>query len=148
MPKEARSRNLPLFTEEEVEERRHILLAGIEQFNQGFFFQAHETWEDLWLQSPWPVRQFLQGLIQIAAGLVHFVRHEYPGTVRLMGFGLEKIEAFPEGYMRIDTVRLVAEVRRALEGLSGLGPERFEEWDRASAPRIHLGDEAAAVNEP
>ncbi len=56
MPDDARTQNLRLLTEEEVEERRHILVAGIEQYNAGYFFEAHETLEDLWLPSPWPIR--------------------------------------------------------------------------------------------
>jgi hypothetical protein len=138
MPKEARPRNLPLFTEEEVEERRHVLLAGVEQFNGGYFFEAHETWEDLWVQSPLPVRTFLQGLIQAAAAFVHLMRHEYPGTAGLLSAALAKLEDFPAGYQGIDTARLVADVRLARDELAELGPERFEEWDRTRIPKVHL----------
>ncbi len=138
MAKEARPRNLPLLTEAEVEERRPVLLRGIEQYNAGYFFEAHETWEELWLQSPSPVRNFLQGIIQLAAAFVHLMRHEYPGTIRLIGHALEKLEGFPPGYLGVDAARLVAEARRARDELGALGPERFEEWDRGGIPRIHL----------
>jgi hypothetical protein len=137
---EERVRNLPLFTEAQVEERRHILLAGIEQFNAGYFFEAHETWEELWLQSPWPIRQFLQGIIQIAAGFVHLMRREYPGTVGLLGAGVAKLEEFTARYQGVDIARLREEARRALDELSALGPERFKEWDQAGIPQIHLVD--------
>ena len=138
MPKQPRPRNLRLLTEQELEERRPLLLAGIQQFNQGYFFEAHETWEEVWLPSPWPARNFLQGIIQVAAAFVHLMRHEYPGTVRLLAAGLEKIEAFPPGFLGIDVARLGGDVRRAHEELAALGPERFEAWDRRGIPRIHL----------
>src|SRR3989304_5133699 len=109
MPKEARPRNLPLFTEEEMEARRPVLLQGIQQYNEGYFFEAHETWEELWLQSPWPARQFLQGLIQVAAAFVHLMRHEYPGSVRLLDAGADKLAAFPPDTLGIDAGRLVSE---------------------------------------
>ena len=134
----ARSRNVSLLTEEEVEERRPILLRGVEQYNGGYFFEAHETLEELWLPCPWPIRTFLQGLIQIAAAFVHLMRHEHPGTVRLLSRALEKLESFPSEYMGIDTARLVSEVRRSRDELAALGPERFEEWDWANIPRLHL----------
>ena len=35
-------RNLPLLTAEEVEERRPILLAGLQQYNDGYFFEVAE----------------------------------------------------------------------------------------------------------
>lgn len=138
MAKAARPRNQRLLTDEEVAERRPILLRGIEQFNEGYFFEAHETWEELWLPSPWPVRQFLQGVIQIAAGFVHLMRHEYPGTIRLLDAAIEKLAAFPPDTLGIDAARLLAEARSARDELAGLGRKRFEEWDRRRIPQIHL----------
>jgi uncharacterized protein len=138
MAKAARPRNLPIFTEEEVQERFHILLAGVEQYNDGYFFQAHETWEDLWMQSPWPVRRFLQGLIQTAAAFVHLVRHEYPGTTRLLGQALDKLRDFAPSYMDIDVETLVTKTASAREELAALGPKRFEEWPRERIPQIQF----------
>ena len=138
MAQRTRSRNLPLFTEEELEERRPVLLAGIEQFNSGYFFEAHETWEDIWMQSPLPARTFLQGLIQIAAAFVHLMRHEYPGTIRLLRYGIAKLGEVPPDYMGIDGGRLVEEVGRARDELSALGPKRFEEWHTERIPAIHF----------
>ena len=138
MAQRTRARNLPLFTEEELEERRPVLLAGIEQFNSGYFFEAHETWEDIWMQSPLPARTFLQGLIQIAAAFVHLMRHEYPGTIRLLRYGIAKLGEVPPDYMGIDGGRLAEEAGRARDELSALGPKRFEEWDTERIPAIHF----------
>ena len=137
MVKQARSRNLPLLTDEEVEERRPILLAGIEQYNSGYFFEAHETWEELWLQSPWPFRQFLQGMIQLAAAFVHLMRHEYPGVIRLLDEALAKIED-ASMTMGVDAKRLMADARAAREELAAFGPERFEEWNQRRIPQIRF----------
>ena len=137
-PRETPSRNLRLLSEEEVAQRRPILLAGIEQFNDGYFFQAHETLEDLWLVSPLPARTFLQGIIQTAAAFVHMRRREHKGTVRLLRHALAKLETVPGDYMGIDVARLVTETRAARDELLALGPERFEEWD--NVPAIHLLD--------
>ena len=137
MAKEARPRNLPLFTDEELLTRRAILLAGIEQYNAGYFFEAHETWEELWLQSPPPFREFLQGLIQLAAAFVHLMRREYPGTIRLLDEAIAKLQD-PAVTMGIDAVALAAAVGRAREELAALGPERFEEWDQGRTPAIRL----------
>ena len=138
MEKPAFNRNQPLLTEEEVQGRRHILVAGIEQFNHGYFFEAHETLEELWLPSPWPIRPFLQGIIQLAAGFVHLMRHEYPGTVKLLARGIEKIEAAPSDFMGIDAKQLAAGARDAHDALVELGPERFREWDRRGIPKISI----------
>jgi hypothetical protein len=39
---------------------------GIIQFNSRHFFEAHETWEEIWLAAPQPEKTFLQGIIQVA----------------------------------------------------------------------------------
>lgn len=143
MVKEARPKNLRLLSEE-LEEARPALLKGIEQFNQGYFFEAHETWEDVWIVTPWPARQFMQGLIQIAAAFVHLMRREYPGTIRLLEAGSEKMAAFPAQYLGIEAGRLVAEARRAREELVALGRQRFLSWDQRKIPTIHLVGEKGA----
>ncbi len=136
MGEETRNRNLRLLTEEEVQERRHILVAGVEQYNAGYFFEAHETLEELWLPSPWPFRPFLQGIIQMSAGFVHLMRHEYPGTVRLLGRAIEKLAAAPDAYMGIDAKQFVADARKAHAELEALGPDHFQEWDLRRVPKI------------
>ena len=133
-------RNARLLTDEEVEERRPILLEGIAQFNDGYFFQSHETWEDFWLLCPLPARTFLQGVIQIAAAFVHLRRSEYEGTVKLLGHGLAKLEDFPDVYLGVDVQRLVADVTAARDAIVALGVEGFTGWD--DVPRIHLVDVA------
>lgn len=138
MPEKSGRRNLQLLSEEELEERRPVLLEGIGQFNGGYFFEAHETWEDVWYPSPWPARQFLQGLIQTAAAFVHLMRHQYPGTVRLLGHALAKLDEFPDGYMGIDAARLRREVAQVRDEIVELGEERFQEWDRDRIPSIHF----------
>lgn len=132
------SRNARLLTDEEVEERREVLLEGIAQFNDGYFFQSHETWEDFWLRCPLPARTFLQGLIQIAAAFVHLRRREYKGTVKLLGHGLSKLEDLPDDYLGVDVKRLISDVEAAREAIIALGPDGFAEWD--GVPRVHLAD--------
>ena len=137
MAKQARSRNLALYTEEEVEARLPVLLAGIKQYNAGYYFESHETWEELWLRSPWPFRQFLQGLIQMAAAFVHLMRHEYPGTIRLLDEAIAKLEN-PSMTLGVDAKGALAGARRARHELAALGPERFEEWDTSRITRIRM----------
>lgn len=49
-----------------------LYLKGIEYFNVCDFFEAHETWEELWTEYRGPQRKFYQGLIQAAVALHHF----------------------------------------------------------------------------
>ena len=47
-------------------------LAGIVLFNRGDYFEAHEVWEALWMETFGEEKRFYQALIQAAVGLCHF----------------------------------------------------------------------------
>lgn len=58
-------------------------LAGVLLFNEGAFFEAHEVWESLWLDSSGEAKRFHQGLIQSAVCLLHLSNRNYRGAARL-----------------------------------------------------------------
>jgi uncharacterized protein len=51
------------------EERRRLFQEGIELFNRGEFFRAHEAWEEIWRSTTPEPRELFQGLVQVAAAL-------------------------------------------------------------------------------
>lgn len=51
---------------------------GRSAFNRGAYFEAHERWEEAWKELDGADRSFVQGLIQIAAGL-HHLQQRRPG---------------------------------------------------------------------
>jgi uncharacterized protein len=67
------------------------LEAGRAAFNRGEFFEAHERWEDVWRLLAGPERTFVQGLIQIAAGLHHLQGGRLAPAARLLRKGLAKL---------------------------------------------------------
>ena len=44
---------------------------GVRLFNEGEYFLAHETLEEHWVDAPKEQRDFLQGLIHLAVGMLH-----------------------------------------------------------------------------
>lgn len=85
---------------------------GIAHFNAGEFWEAHESWETIWLEAESELHRFLQGLIQIAAAYHHARRGTLPGAVRLFDAGLEKLSAFPPRWCGIDRTAVEAAARR------------------------------------
>ena len=66
--------------ENAAREHSERFAAGLKQFNSRLFFDAHETWEEIWLASAEPDKTFLQGIIQIAAAFHHYGRGNMRGT--------------------------------------------------------------------
>jgi uncharacterized protein len=113
-----------------------LLQLGIDLYNAGHYWNAHEAWEEVWLESDRGMRNFYQGLIQVTAGFVHVTRNRYPGAVKLLGDGIAKLERYPDIFMGVDLAAFVAGVRTARERLLTLGEAKISEFDRCLIPSL------------
>lgn len=88
---------------------------GLEEYRAGRLFEAHEEWEQLWKAVSGDDRVFLQGLIQLAAGLVHFGKGRIAPAMRLLRLAREKLARFPDGHggLPLDRVRAALDARLA-----------------------------------
>jgi predicted metal-dependent hydrolase len=84
---------------------------GLEAFNSAHFYDAHEHWEEVWLQTQNPEKMFLQGLIQVAAAFHHYSRANCLGCLNLLQAGLTKLEQFPQEHYGLEVEPLRASVR-------------------------------------
>ena len=93
----------------------HYFLAGVDHFNAREFWDAHESWETLWLEAESDAVQFLQGLIQMAAAYHHVQRGTFRGAVRLFDAALRRLSAFPPDFCMLDrsAVEEAAQTHRA-----------------------------------
>lgn len=97
-------------------ERSAHLREGMEHFNAGRFFEAHESWEEIWRSTTPEPKDLWRGLIQVAVGLHHYLVRGKPAPARrVLARGLRRLEAYPQGTegLDLDTLRVAA---RAWEG--------------------------------
>jgi len=83
-------------------------LAGVRRFNARDFWEAHEDWEDLWLEAEEPYRLFFQGLIQVAAAFHHHARENWGGMAALLRDGMDKLEQRRPRLLGLDLDALLA----------------------------------------
>ncbi|HEX9708752.1 MAG TPA: DUF309 domain-containing protein [Candidatus Thermoplasmatota archaeon] len=98
----------------DVERERQLMEAAVEHFNSGRFFESHEFWEDMWHEEAPRERDFVQGLIQVAAGFVHFRRGNLRGAITLTERGVERLERYPQRHRGVQSGQLASDARRAL----------------------------------
>ena len=77
-------------------------LRGIELFNAGEFFDCHEAWEEIWLESDGVNRELLHALIQSAVALHHFQRGNLKGALSVYRRARNTLETLPPMVMRLD----------------------------------------------
>ena len=97
-----------------------ILEEGRGHFNAGRYFEAHEAWERAWLVQTGETKRWLQGLIQIAAGLLKARSGNRAAAVRLLDAGLGRIDA---GAAPRVLAGFADDVRRLTAALRGPAPE-------------------------
>jgi uncharacterized protein len=91
---------------------------GVALFNAGQFFEAHETWEEIWLAENGPEKTFLQGLIQVAAAFHHAQRGNPAGMRSLLAAGLAKLAPFAGVRRGIAIEELCEDVQKCAERLA------------------------------
>ena len=131
-------KNAPLLTAEQLQARIGEFYTAIDEFNDGYYFESHETLEDLWMVTPLPERDLFQAIIQLAAAMVHHARGEYPGILKLLDAAADKLRGFLPSAVGVDVAALLSDVERTRSEIVALGPTRVSEWDEARAPRISV----------
>jgi hypothetical protein len=107
------ARNERLLSPAELRLRLGEFYRALDEFNDGYYFEAHETLEDLWRVSPMPERRFFQGVIQLAAACVHVARGECPGALKLLDASAEKVREFEPTFLGVDAAGLTAGIQKA-----------------------------------
>lgn len=111
-------------------------LYGIDLFNNGYWWEAHEAWEALWLVAGREslAGQFLQGLIQLAGAQLKRFTGVERGAQMLTETGIAKILLAKGVYLGIEIEAFVAELQRCLEENRGEYPRIELLLDERSSP--------------
>ena len=83
-------------------EENHRL--GVQHFNSGRYFPAHEAWETAWKQArDTDDAELFKGLSQLGAGYTHLLRGNRHGAFTLLRRGAGRIARYPRGHLGLDT---------------------------------------------
>ncbi|MDC0040470.1 DUF309 domain-containing protein [Candidatus Poseidoniales archaeon] len=96
------------------ETQQDLFIEGCTLFDEGKFWHAHESWEDLWkslkpLDRPIETNA-IQGIIQCAALLYNYEKQKVRGVVNMASKILGRLSDIEHGIWGVD----VAELRAAL----------------------------------
>lgn len=123
------------------------LQKAIEEFNSGEWFECHETLEELWVGEKGELRDFYQGLLQIAVALYHWRNGNLKGALNLLQKGSDCLRRVPAPCRGVDVARLIADAARVEEALAALGEERMSELPPHLIPALHLVKQSCASGE-
>ncbi|MBC8867868.1 MAG: DUF309 domain-containing protein [Planctomycetes bacterium] len=111
---------------------------GIQEFNRRDFFEAHEVWEDLWLDCEDSSRRFYQGLIQVAVCLHHFGNGNTRGARKLYHSSSGYLQKYGPKHLGLDIEKLLAQMRQCCAGILEGYDAPSVKIDPELIPEIHL----------
>jgi len=104
---------------------------GIELFNSGRYFDAHEVLEDVWRDSHGADKRTLQGLVQLAVALHHHSTGNLTGARSVMARAAAKLDDAPDALLGLSLPPLRAAIRRWQAALA-------EGTPLPEPPRLHI----------
>jgi hypothetical protein len=113
-PSLPRGRTLPL----DPQQQHELFQRGVALFNGVRYWHAHEAWETLWRAAPDEERDFYQGLIMIAAGLLHLQRRNLRGARNKLAEGVARLRPYMPTYRGIFVDEVVVRAERVLVELN------------------------------
>ena len=101
---------------------------GLTYFRSGEYFEAHESWEELWSDFYLEDRRFIQGLIQLSVSFVHLENNNLKGAKSLLNKCKEKFMEFNHTQRGIDVVSLLSEINQVNDAYGTLISSKDFDW--------------------
>lgn len=120
------------------------LQRGVELYNAGRYWEAHEAWEEAWM----PDRKgaeggFFKGLIQVAAANLHYQRGNRRGALNKWRSGADYLRLYGDSHRGLELAELV----RAVD----LNRQRLAEgpgWPELELPPLRYRPEYGGKRRP
>jgi len=114
------------------------LFQAIEEFNRGDWFECHETLEELWVGAKGELRDFYQGLLQLAVAQHHWRNGNFKGALILLRGGVDLLSRVAPVCQGVDVGALSGSAGTLIQELSALGEGRMEELAASSLLKVPL----------
>ena len=95
--------------------KEKLFQSGLSLFNDKKFYDAHEYWEELWLEYHLEDKKFVQGLIQLTVAYYHLSTGNIKGARSLLNKSLDKMKLFSPSNRGIDVHQLVKLIENSID---------------------------------
>ncbi len=103
---------------------------GVQLYNQGEYFEAHEVLEAAWRQDQTPGRELYQGILQVGIAYLQIERGNYTGALKMFQRARRWLDPLPDQCRGVHVAQLRQDALSAQAALKALGRERMAEFDR------------------
>lgn len=100
---------------------------GLEFFNSGDYYGAHEYLEEAWKDDLSHGRELYQGILQIAVAYFHIQKLNYQGALKMFQRARKWLDLLPDTCRGIDVAQFRVDAYAVHNLILELGPERISE---------------------
>jgi len=123
----------------EDESKEKLFVDGLNAFNNGKFYDAHEFWEDLWSDYILVDAKFIQALIQLSVGYFHISNFNKNGAIGLLTKSINKFELYPSRHRQINVKLILDSIGKSLLDLNNI--KKIEDFNWNLVPEIKISNE-------
>lgn len=113
---------------------------GIELFNTGEYWLAHEALEAAWKDEQGPARHLYKGILQAGVMYLQIKRGNYIGMAKMYERCKKWLRPWPPVCRGVDVDQLRADVEAVMAVARRLGPERLGEFDQGLLKKVRISD--------
>lgn len=118
--------SLPGFCRGEMHPRAR---KGIQEYNAGEYYEAHEYLELAWRDTDSPGRDLYQGILQVGVAYYQIQRGNYRGALKMFNRARDLLQSLPDVCQGVDVAVLRRDAKRVEDILREKGPEEMDEID-------------------
>jgi predicted metal-dependent hydrolase len=101
-----------LHSVENIENLHERIAVGVDFFNREYFFEAHDAFEELWMEAREQTqRDLFHGLVNIATGFYHYRMDNRKGMQSQLQKGVEKLSPVPSHCFGVNLAKLLKHVQ-------------------------------------
>lgn len=102
---------------------------GLQLFNEGKFFEAHEHLELAWRAEASPKRYLYIGVLQAGVAYYHIQRRNYRGALKVIARSRRWLNLLPQWCGGINIAKLCNDLDAVEKVVRQLGPEGLDRFD-------------------
>ena len=104
---------------------------GIELFNDGEYWLAHEALEEAWLDEGGEARNLYKAILQAGVVYLFVERGNYRGALKVYGRCWRWLEAIPDRCKGLDIGQLKEDLKAVVGEVRRLGPDGLDGFDQS-----------------
>ena len=124
-----------------------LVYQGIQLFNQGEYYPAHDSLEEAWVAEERAVRNCYQGILQTGIAYHHIQKGNYWGAVKMFLRAFQWLAPLPDTCHGIHIGQLRRDAQHIFQTVLDLGKDNLHEFDQSLFTQIQIDADFSPTKE-